>query len=255
MKSTKTKDEIEQSKIKSLEKIKRLEMLNEANELINSNCKMLMSGDETIAIPAYGWINPIEDLCYQLEELNYHYKKYGLRVILGQSKEKFGGLRFYTDVIEISPLSWLVTKINRIFNRSFFGIKYNTQTQKFSATKNIFIYKIIKFVQSTIFMIDNILYYLSFKNTNKHNVMHIAFDKKVYSLIRKAESECDNYCIRCGAHFSCSTKCQTNGWITYICECCAKESELVYYKNGKKVKNNKLLKEEKKEKKENEHKS
>jgi hypothetical protein len=243
MNSIKTKDEIEQLKIK------RLEMFDKANELINSNCKMLMSGDETNAIPAYGWISPIEDLCYQLEELNYQYKKYGLRVILSQSKEKFGGLRFYTDIIETSPLSWLVTKINRIFNRSFFGMRYNTQTQKISATKNIFIYKIINFVQNIIFMIDNI-YYLSFKNTNKRNVMHIAFDKKVYSLIRKAESECDDYCIRCGAHFSCSTKCQTTGWITYICEYCAKESELVYYKNGKKVKNNKFSKKEKKERKE-----
>ena len=108
MKSTKTKDEIEQ------QKIKRLEMLDKANELINSNCKMLMSGDETNAIPAYGWINPIKDLCYQLEELNYQYKKYGLRVILGQSKEKFGGLRFYTDIIEISPLSWLITNNSSI---------------------------------------------------------------------------------------------------------------------------------------------
>jgi hypothetical protein len=247
MNSIKTKDEIEQLKIK------RLEMFDKANELINSNCKMLMSGDETNAIPAYGWISPIEDLCYQLEELNYQYKKYGLRVILSQSKEKFGGLRFYTDIIETSPLSWLVTKINRIFNRSFFGMRYNTQTQKISATKNIFIYKIINFIQNIIFMIDNI-YYLSFKNTNKRNVMHIAFDKKVYSLIRKAESECDDYCIRCGAHFSCSTKCQTTGWITYICEYCAKESELVYYKNGKKVKNNKFSKKEKKEKK-NEYKT
>lgn len=251
MNSIQTKDEIEQLKIK------RLEMFDKANELINSNCKMLMSGDETCAIPAYGWISPIEDLCYQLEELNYQYKKYGLRVILCQSKEKFGGLRFYTDIIEISPLSWLVNKFNKIFNRSFFGIRYNTQTQKISATKNIFIYKIINFVQNIIFMIDNVLYYLSFKNTNKRNVMHIAFDKKVYSLIRKAELECDNYCIRCGAHFSCFTKCQTTGWITYICEYCAKENELVYYKNGKKVKNNNLLKKEKKEKKEkkNEHKS
>ena len=249
MKSTKTKNELEQ------QKIKRLELLNKANKLINSNCKMLMSGYETTAIPAYGWIDPINDLCYQLEELNYQYKKYGLRVILSQSKEKFGGLRFYTDIIELGPLSWLVTKIDRVFNRSFFGIRYNTQTHKNSPTKNIFIYKIMNFVQRTIFMIDNVLYFLSFKNTNKYNVMHIAFDKKVYSLVRKAESDCDNYCIRCGANFSYTTKCQTDGWITYICENCAKESDLVYYKNGKKVKNDKLLKEEKKEKKENEYKS
>lgn len=76
---------------------KRYEDLDRVNNYILKDCKMLCSGNESYPVPTYGWIYPVEKLCYELEAMNYEYKKYGLKVTLEQTKEKFGTLRFYTD--------------------------------------------------------------------------------------------------------------------------------------------------------------
>lgn len=226
----------------------KINFLEKENNDILKKCKFLMSGEELYAIPAYGWIYPIKKLCYSLEDLNYQYKKYGLKVVLSQSKEKFGGLRFYTDIIETTPLSFIIDKIQKILGQTYFGIKYNTDTKKLIPTKNKFAFKCLTFLKSSLLFIDNFLDYIYFRYTTRYEIRYKVLDQKVFDLIRQAENECENCCIRCGALFSYSKKCQTTGWITYICETCAKEKNIVYLKDNKKYKNGKLLKEENKNK-------
>ena len=101
----------------------RNKRIEETNERIAKECRILCSGCEKYPVPAYGWLNPVERLCYAIEGLNYDYAKYGLRVVLDQTKEKFGGLRFYTHIdsretgligLVVHPLDFIVEKMSKI---------------------------------------------------------------------------------------------------------------------------------------------
>lgn len=101
----------------------RNKRIEETNDRIARDCKMLCSGYEKTPIPAYGWLNPVEKLCYALEGLNYDYEKYGLRVVLDQTKEKYGGLRFYTHIDSketgvvgfiVRPFEFILEKMSEI---------------------------------------------------------------------------------------------------------------------------------------------
>lgn len=52
--------------------------------------------------------------------------------------------------------------------------------------------------------------------------------------IKEAEKECYNRCEDCGMTIGedWSPRCQTHGWISYICKKCAQKSESDYYCNG-----------------------
>ena len=97
--------------------------LSVENKNLVDTCRLLLSGCEQKPVPDYGWIHPVEDLCYAIEKLNYEYRKYGLRVVLDQSKEKYGTLRFYThtELKEIGilglidrPIDWIVEKLRKL---------------------------------------------------------------------------------------------------------------------------------------------
>lgn len=97
--------------------------IDETTKRIVEECKMLCSGYEKGPIPDYGWINPVEKLCYAIEGLNYDYKKYGLQVVLDQAKEKYGGLRFYTHIDSretgligfiVRPLDFILKKMAKV---------------------------------------------------------------------------------------------------------------------------------------------
>lgn len=77
--------------------------LDNHNKQIVKDCKRLCSGMEQHPIPEYGWMWPVTKLCYKLEVLNYQFAKYGLEVVLEQTKEKFAGLRFYTYINHFVP--------------------------------------------------------------------------------------------------------------------------------------------------------
>ena len=49
----------------------------------------------------------MQELSYSLETLNFQYKKFGIEIQAAQIKEKFGGLRFYYDIITLRP--WYAT--------------------------------------------------------------------------------------------------------------------------------------------------
>jgi len=97
--------------------------IDETNERITRECRILCSGYEKTPVPAYGWLNPVERLCYAIEGLNLDYRKYGLRVVLDQTKEKYGGLRFYTHIDSretgligfiVRPLDFILEKMSNI---------------------------------------------------------------------------------------------------------------------------------------------
>jgi hypothetical protein len=103
--------------------------LETENNIIKNECKILCSGHEKNPIPDYGWINPITELCYKLEGLNFDYSKWGIRVILDQTKEKYATLRFYTHIEadELGFIGFINRPINSIINfldSLNYGIKY-----------------------------------------------------------------------------------------------------------------------------------
>lgn len=59
-------------------------------------------------------------------------------------------------------------------------------------------------------------------------------ERKASKIIRRLEDECMDICEFCGRHIGTkySPRCQTTGWIKYICDDCAEKSERNYYKNG-----------------------
>jgi len=80
----------------------------EANDEVDRDCRILCSGMQTGGfIPAAGWVDPVAKLCYALEDLNIRYRKYGVKVTVSQTKEKFGTLRFYYDVCCEPAYGWL----------------------------------------------------------------------------------------------------------------------------------------------------
>ena len=101
----------------------RNKRIEETNERLAKDCRILCSGCEKYPVPEYGWLNPVERLCYAIEGLNYDYRKYGLKVVLDQTKEKYGGLRFYTHIdswetgligFVVRPLDFILEKMSKI---------------------------------------------------------------------------------------------------------------------------------------------
>ena len=110
--------EDEKSAVLDFEKTRDLhnKWLDEENERISKDCKILCSGGDCNPIPDYGWSRPVKRLCYALENLNYDFKKYGIQVVLDQSKEKYGTLRFYThmDTREIGMFGLILRPLDKL---------------------------------------------------------------------------------------------------------------------------------------------
>lgn len=83
----------------------------EASNQLLKDCKYLTSGAERHLIPAYGWIQPIKEMAYELEALNIMFRKYHTIITFDQTKEKFGTFRGYysiypTDHLLYKILTW-----------------------------------------------------------------------------------------------------------------------------------------------------
>ena len=83
----------------------------EANNQLLKDCKYLTSGTERHLIPAYGWIQPIKEMAYELEALNIMLRKHHTIITFDQTKEKFGTFRGYylihpTDHLLYKILTW-----------------------------------------------------------------------------------------------------------------------------------------------------
>lgn len=110
--------EDEKNAVLDFEKTRELhdKWLIEENERLAKDCSILCSGMEKSPIPDYGWVQPVKKLCYSLENLNYDFMKYGVRVVLDQSKEKYATLRFYThlDTREIGFWGVILNPLDKI---------------------------------------------------------------------------------------------------------------------------------------------
>lgn len=74
--------------------------LEAENEKLRKRCPKLLSGYEEFPIPEHGWIEPVREACLEIEALNEIAARHGLTATLQQSKEKFGTLRMYVDVLK-----------------------------------------------------------------------------------------------------------------------------------------------------------
>jgi hypothetical protein len=72
--------------------------------------------------------------------------------------------------------------------------------------------------------------------TNEQMVLMNMMNAEAESIIKAAKDECYSTCEECGKHIGTdySPRCETTGWISYLCEECASKYDSFYYKNGAK---------------------
>ena len=164
-----------------------------------------------------GWWRPISDLSYRLECINYAIKaKWGFVIEAEQVKEKYGTLRFYHTVREIPPL-W-----RRFLAAPFMWLGI-TKIEANGLEK-----KIADGIAHFFHTIGSRILEGSKRRRMKYNVIRIAIDTYVEKLIRECEEECYDVCEYCGTSFAWSPRCETLGWISYICPECAKKGHHHY---------------------------
>ena len=134
-----TKDE--KAAVEEFKESRRIldERLKNANEAIVKNCKVLCSRHH-MPIPACGWIYPVESLCYNIEAINVEMDKYGIQVVLDQSKDKYGTLRFYTttEIKEIGFFGRLIRFVDLINDKLSdvdYGIVYVTDNKEYKSVE------------------------------------------------------------------------------------------------------------------------
>lgn len=96
-------------------------------------------------------------------------------------------------------------------------------------TKRIFVWELKKYLDWLEFRLDGVP-----KANWKQNVISEYLMTESERIIKDAENECYNVCEKCGRQIGTewSTRCETAGHITYICDKCAANCKNTYYKNG-----------------------
>ena len=81
------------------------------------------------------------------------------------------------------------------------------------------------------------------ERTKEQEVIVTAMNSWADEIVRWAEDECYKTCEECGNQIGTewSPRCETTGWITYICDRCASKTKGFYFKNGAKWQEGKLL--------------
>lgn len=168
-----------------------------------------------------GWYFPLADLSDILEGINQTFgKQYHFAIKAEQVKEKYGTLRFYYQIVPVYPLwrrilaapwNWLAgTSIRAIRPVGFDEAKRISWAPKFT----YWLYRGF-FAISSFFL-----------GGGKDTTTILSFvDRIVSYLINETEKKCFDTCEDCGMSIgeNWSPRCETTGWITYICEKCAKE--------------------------------
>lgn len=107
-------------------------------------------------------------------------------------------------------------------------------------TKHKFIYHMAN-VFKTIGNLFNCFTLKVFKDNSATRNAYVYMHARANEIIERLMKTCSNTCEKCGMYIGSdwSPKCQTTGWISYICEKCAVESGNNYVMNGK-LYNNKI---------------
>ena len=81
------------------------------------------------------------------------------------------------------------------------------------------------------------------ERTKEQEVIVTAMNSWADEIVRWAEDECYKTCEDCGHQIGTdwSPRCQTTGWITYLCDVCAAKHHGFYFKNGAKWQGDKMI--------------
>ena len=137
-----------------------------------------------------GWYNPLRELSFRLECLNYAIgKKWGFRIEAEQVKEKFGTLHFYYNVRPVT--TWFRNMLSFPF-RWLSGTGYNLKSDGME-------YKVSRFLFNLFFKIGE---FIRWKGVcgHKEEVVRFAIDRYVEKLVAEYDAECYKVCERCGNH-------------------------------------------------------
>ena len=164
-----------------------------------------------------GWYRPIADLSFRLECINYAIlPKWGFVIEAEQVKEKYGTLRFYHTVREVPPL-W-----RRILAGPFMWLGI-TKIEARGVEK-----KAADGIAHFFYTIGSRILGGSTRRQMKREVIRTAIDTYVEKLVHECEEECYKVCEYCGTSFAWTPRCETLGWISYICPECAKRGHHHY---------------------------
>lgn len=223
-----------------------------------------------------GWHEILKRLSCELEALNLlYYDKYKVRIQADQVKEKFGTLRFYHSV-ECDNYNAIGLEAKKVIDafeekkdNGYFGLKYVTDEKGHAIDEVDENGKTVSVWHPPKWHVEVTQHKEEYEQmkaaaeaaqkrlaesgydeiTPEQKVIIEYLDSEASARIRKAEDECYSTCERCGWQIGTewSPRCETSGWITYICEKCAEKSDkdgrtTVYYKNGALYDGKKLLK-------------
>jgi len=264
------------------------------------NCRLFYSGGNRFSLdpdPHFswecgaGWNDVLAAMSYRIEALNIElYKKYRIKCVAEQIKEKFGTLRVYTRIV-VDPPAWksfLPDVLMKLYNkicalktdhamkkvvdrakhveyeyelmskedfseaekgkykcsnvdyyesggRYYKVIRLDRYEQThYEPTKNMLLYRIKNAINLTARRLE--LWVEPDKQPRVQIVMSEFMDGYVEKIIRDAEDGCYRKCEKCGCDIGTeySPRCETRGWITYLCEDCAKKQGGNYVKHDRK---------------------
>lgn len=153
-----------------------------------------------------GWFYPLRELSENLEAINILLKKYRVKIEAAQVKEKYGTLRFYTNII--CELPFWKRLLNWILNPY---IWYVTHPKSLLPG------------------------WWGFGESNEQlTISRFAFNISE-KLIDDCEQKCMDYCEECGTQFgnwNKEDKVETTGWIRIVCKECAEKNNWTYIPYG-----------------------
>ena len=191
-----------------------------------------------------GWFKPIDELSAQLEALNIANKKYGIVIEAVQVKEKFGTLHFYFGVTLAKPSLWRrilslpVRALAWLFRTDFVPVRINERVDEkgFRTWDTVWHPRWRYAIHEALTAAQNWIEYASVNWREKEVVManaNIVADR----LVHEAEEACYNVCEECGHQIGTewSPRCETQGWINYLCDKCAENRPDTYSKTDAKT--------------------
>jgi rubrerythrin len=132
-----------------------------------------------------------------------------------------------------------ITKINNNYVKT--STVYKFETYHYEAQQYKLRYKLSKLITEIINKLERI----TFIKDNDNTIHEILFNK-VSELVVQCEKKSAYICEHCGMNMENTPDiiCSTAGYISTLCEHCARKSKRVYYKGNKKFKNGKEINDE-----------
>ncbi len=164
------------------------------------NCPILYEHSDLVWETPIGWNPIIAAVSYRLETWNLLYKRFGVRIIAEQIKDKFGGLRFYYTVrpgAKHPVLYSIVGSILKLLGRIDYGMQATLDKDRvrFRPTKHVFLNKLYnRLAYYQMAKLSSIL-----KPSQRQAVIMATLEDDVAAIIAEAEEECASTCRVCGA--------------------------------------------------------